>query len=134
MGDRSAGATTTLTWHPRHRRALTTLLVAGALDLAGGIAFAVADHLSIATGLYWAVTTATTVGYGDITPRTTAAHLIAVLVMLTVVPLFAATFSLLTSGLTARHVRAEGAAARRRLDHIIRHHPDLPDLPDESEG
>lgn len=113
----------------RHRRALVTIAIAATLDIAGGVAFATVEHRSIAVGLYWAVTTATTTGYGDVTPRTPVGHVIAVLVMLTVVPLFAATFSLLTSGLTAAHVRAEGAQARRRLDHIIRHHPQIPDFP-----
>lgn len=117
----------------RRRGALVTLGVALALDAAGGIVFAAVEHLPVGVGLYWAVTTATTTGYGDITPRTTAGHAIAVLVMLTVVPLFAATYSLLTSGLTAAHVRAEGAQARQRLDHIIRHHPAIPDLPEPKE-
>lgn len=111
------------------KRPVATILCAATLDVGGGVAFAGVEHRSIAIGLYWAVTTATTTGYGDVTPHTPVGHLIAVLVMLTVVPLFAATFSLLTSGLTAKHVRAEGAQARRRLDHIIRHHPQIPDLP-----
>lgn len=88
-----------------HRAALVTIATASALDAAGGLAFAGAEHRSAAAGLYWAVTTATTVGYGDVTPHTAAGHLIAVAVMLTVVPLFAATFSLFTSGLTSVHVR-----------------------------
>lgn len=102
------------------RRAIIVIALAVALDLIGGILFAIVEHLSIGIGLYWSVTTATTVGYGDISPHTTTGHLIAVFVMLTVIPLFAATFSLLTSGLTAVHVHQEGAAMKRRLDHAIR--------------
>jgi voltage-gated potassium channel len=112
-----------------HRRALKTIAVAGALDLVGGVCFAWVEHLSVGLGLYWAVATATTVGYGDVAPHTTAGHVITVLVMLTVVPLFAATFSLLTSGLTATHVHSEGERAVERLDHIIHHVPDIPELP-----
>lgn len=112
----------------RHRRAFATIAVAGCLDVLGGLAFALVEHLPVGLGLYWAVTTATTTGYGDVTPHTPAGHVIAVAVMLTVIPLFAATFSLLTSSLTAEHVRSEGHEMRRRLDHIIRHHPQLPDL------
>ncbi|HET6867732.1 MAG TPA: potassium channel family protein [Solirubrobacteraceae bacterium] len=113
-----------MTWHRRHRRALLTLAVAVALDIAAGFAFAAVEHVGAGIGLYWALTTATTVGYGDVAPRGTAGHLIAAVAMLTVVPLFAATFSLLTSGLTAEHVRNEGHEVRRRLDHIIRLHED----------
>lgn len=37
---------------------------------------------SIPRGIYWAVVTLTTVGYGDVTPQTTVGHIIATLVMI----------------------------------------------------
>ena len=98
-----------------HKAAAATIAAAAALNLAFGTAFAAADHLSTGDGLYFAITTATTVGYGDITPRGWLAHLLAVAMMLTVVPLFAATFSLFTSGLTAGHVRRAEQAIK---DHV----------------
>lgn len=118
----------------KHRRALGTIAVAGCLDVAGGLAFAAVEHLDVGLGLYWALATATTVGYGDVTPHSTAGHLIAALVMLTVVPLFAATFSLLTTALTSEHVSAETERVRHRLDHVIRHHPDIPAYEDLQDG
>lgn len=87
-----------------HRAAAATITAAVTLDAAAGLAFAAAEHLPPGLGLYWALTTADTVGYGDIAPHTAAGHWIAAVVMLTVVPLFAATFSLFTTGLTASHV------------------------------
>lgn len=113
----------------RFRGALLTILAAAALDAVGGLVFAAVEHLTSWQGIYWAVATATTVGYGDITPHTLAGHVIAVLVMLTVVPLFAATFSLFTSGLTAGGIQSACHRTVTRLDHIIRHHPAIPDLP-----
>ena len=113
----------------RRATAAWTLAAAITLDMAAGLAFAAVEHLSVAKGLYWAVATATTVGYGDIVPRTGAGQWLAVVAMLTVIPLFAAVFSLVTSSLTSRHVhRSLGPDLHRKLDHIIKHHPDIPDL------
>ena len=113
------------------RLAYLTILAAIALDVIAAICFAAAENISVGNGFYWAVATATTVGYGDVTPHNGLGKVIAVLVMLTVIPLFAATFSLFTTLLTANHVSRETGYLRRRLDHIIKHHPDIPDLPAE---
>lgn len=99
----------------RHRTAVVTIVAALALDALGGMAYAAAENLPLPLGLYWAVQTATTVGYGDVPPRSGAGHVIAVLVMLTVVPLFAATFSLFTSGLTAGHVERHAEAVKQHV-------------------
>jgi voltage-gated potassium channel len=58
--------------------ALLTLLTA----LTGGAAFASVENISVGNGIYWAITTMTTVGYGDIVPHTSAGKVIAIIVML----------------------------------------------------
>jgi voltage-gated potassium channel len=109
-----------------HRGALITVAAAGILDVAGGLAFAAAEHIPYVTGLYWALTTATTVGYGDVIPHKAAGHLIAVAVMLTVIPLFGATFSLFTSGMTAGHIRASEARIKAHVEERLKHHLKTP--------
>lgn len=83
--------------------------------LAGGVAFAITEHISIWLGWYWAVTTASTVGYGDVTPKTPLGHVIAVVVMLTTIPVLGAVFALWSG--------AAAAARLRRLMHMGRSFP-----------
>jgi len=98
-----------------HRGAIITIASATVLDALGGVAFAAVEHLPVTTGLYWSVVTATTVGFGDVVPTSPTARLISVFVMLTVIPLFSATFSLFTAGLQAGHL---GRAESRITDHV----------------
>jgi voltage-gated potassium channel len=112
------------------RAALTTIAGAVAFDLIGAVWFAAVEHLPVLTGIYWSITTATTVGYGDITPQTHTGRLIAVLVMLTVIPLFAATFSLLTTSLTTAHMSKLHDEAMAHIQHIKEHLGVDAELPD----
>ena len=77
-----------------HRRNVV-LLLAGAVacTVAGGAAFAATQHLPFTTGLYWAITTATTVGYGDVTPHNASGRVVASLTMLTTIPMLASVFA-----------------------------------------
>ena len=108
--------------HSHHRRALAVIAAAAGLDTALGLAFAPADHVSTGDGLYFALATATTVGYGDVTARGWIARLLACLMMTTVIPLFASAFSLLTSGLTAGHVEGAEERIKKHVNGALRHH------------
>lgn len=101
---------------PAHRRAWQVLALTAVLDGALGLAFGAADHVGAWNGLYFATTTATTVGYGDITPHGWGPHLIAVAIMVTVIPLFTSVFSFFTSGLTASHIDARHDELKRHID------------------
>jgi voltage-gated potassium channel len=91
---------------PHHRKHIAILLAAAAgCVLAGAGAFAGTQSLPFSTGLYWAVTTATTVGYGDVTPHNGAGRVIASLVMLTTIPLLASVFALATGEAAVAGVR-----------------------------
>jgi voltage-gated potassium channel len=57
-------------------------LLAALTAVAGGQAFATAEGVSSGDGLYWSLTTMTTVGYGDVTPATSTGKVVAVMVIL----------------------------------------------------
>jgi voltage-gated potassium channel len=73
--------------------------------LIGAWLFALAENLPFSTGLYWAITTATTVGYGDVTPHNGIGRFLASAVMLTTIPLLASVFALATGGAAAAGIR-----------------------------
>jgi voltage-gated potassium channel len=82
-----------------------------AVAVAGGCAMRLADagtFPSVWRGLWWAIQTVTTVGYGDVVPRTVAGRLVASVVMLTGI----AFVSVLTATVAAAFIES----ARRRLD------------------
>jgi voltage-gated potassium channel len=101
-------------------RARIAILLAAALGctLVGGALFAATQKLPFSSGLYWAITTATTVGYGDVTPRNGAGRLIASAVMLTTIPLLASVFALATGGYVTAGIRR-----------VLAMHSPLPDRP-----
>jgi voltage-gated potassium channel len=74
-----------------------------ALTVAGGVAARLLDHRDFHTfgdGLWWALQTVTTVGYGDIVPRNTIGRLIGAAVMLNGIALVA----VITAGVTATFI------------------------------
>lgn len=97
-----------------HRAAAVTISVAVALDVACGLLYGAAEHLPAARALYCAVGNAVTEG-ACTAPATAAGRWVNLAEFLLVVPLFAATFSLFTSGLTGAHVRRHVEASEERL-------------------
>jgi voltage-gated potassium channel len=93
-----------LNTRPQRHIALLLSAAVGCV-LVGGALFAVTQHLPVTTGWYWAITTATTVGYGDVTPHNASGRVVASLVMLTTIPLLAAVFALVTGSAAAAGVR-----------------------------
>ncbi|HXZ65159.1 MAG TPA: potassium channel family protein, partial [Streptosporangiaceae bacterium] len=66
----------------RRQHVASLLLAAVACMLVGAALFALSQDVPFTTALYWAITTATTVGYGDVTPHNGAGRVIASAVML----------------------------------------------------
>ena len=87
--------------------------------LGGGAAFAAVEtsqHLSAWDGVWWAVTTVTTVGYGDVSPETDAGRIIAIAVMVVGIGFVA----LVTAAAAERFMRRapQTAELEHRLEEI----------------
>ncbi|KRK70968.1 ion channel [Lacticaseibacillus nasuensis] len=72
----------------------TLILIASAI-------YAYAEHTDFANGLWWAIVTATTVGYGDIAPHTLLGRTVAVVLMFTGIGLIGTLTSSITAYFTA---------------------------------
>jgi voltage-gated potassium channel len=107
----------------RDAAVLTTFTVLG-----GGAAYAAVEktdlhghHLGVWDGVWWAMTTVTTVGYGDLTPQTTGGRLIAMVVMLVGIGFVA----VLTAAAASRFLRdqqqerSDLIAIEARLDEVL---------------
>jgi hypothetical protein len=104
-----------------HRAALIVIATAIVLDTLLGLAFALAENIPIPHGLFCGLANAVTDGC-DIAPHTHYGYEITTAEYLLVVPLFAATFSLFTSGLTNLHIIRSEHRMRDHVEERFRHH------------
>ena len=112
---------------PSIRMAASVIVTATALVVVGGgILIRVLDHSeypNIWVGMWWAIQTVTTVGYGDVTPKHASGRLVGVIVMLEGIAFLAIITAAITSSFVARAERehaladdVEDAALEARLD------------------
>lgn len=115
---------------PRHAAYLI-----GAFWALAVIVFGVVERLidpktfhTVWLGMWWAVETVTTVGYGDIVPSQTAGKVIAGFLMLGGLSLLAVVTAAVTSGFVARSQQAARPAGQdpvmRKLDELAAQGPD----------
>jgi voltage-gated potassium channel len=87
--------------------AATTVVV-----IAGGVLMRLLDHgeySDIWVGMWWALQTVTTVGYGDVTPENPSGRIIAAFVMLQGIAFLAVTTAAITSTFVARASKERAA-------------------------
>lgn len=91
---------------PKVRTAASVIVVATLVIVVGGGAlFRVLDHKEYASlwiGMWFALQTVTTVGYGDVTPKDAAGKLVAALIMLEGIAFLAIVTAAITSTFIAR--------------------------------
>jgi len=91
------------------------------LSLAGGILIKLADHENFPTfglGIWWALQTVTTVGYGDVVPTTLLGRVIGGVVMVIGIAFISFVTAGVTSVLVQQAARAESAADREHREEI----------------
>ena len=87
--------------------------------VASGALMRVLDHKeypNIFIGMWWAIQTVTTVGYGDVTPKDVAGRIVAAFVMLEAIALVAIVTAAITSTFVARaaHLQQDQKAEEAR--------------------
>jgi voltage-gated potassium channel len=102
------------------RAAVGVIVTATAIVVVlGGVAMRVLDHSeysNVWVGMWWALQTVTTVGYGDVTPQHFAGRVIGALVMLYGIAFLTITIAAITSTFVARAERAQGLETAERDD------------------
>jgi voltage-gated potassium channel len=89
---------------PRQAAAIIAT-VSTAITVVSGLLMTVVDHKSfpsLGSGLWWAVQTVTTVGYGDYVPENVAGRIVATLVMLGGIGFLTVVTAAITSAFVAR--------------------------------
>lgn len=111
---------------PSVRTAASVIVAATFLVVVvGGVAMRVFDHEeypNVWVGMWWAIQTVTTVGYGDVTPQEPAGRIVAVFVMLEGIALLTIVIAAITSTFVARAAaehKAEEAIEEDEQEHRI---------------
>lgn len=69
----------------------------------GAVAYSLSEHVSLGESFWWAIATATTVGYGDISPHTIVGKIVALLLMIVGIGII----GMLTSSITTYFVKSD---------------------------
>jgi voltage-gated potassium channel Kch len=105
---------------PRVTTAATVIVIATtAVVVAGGLLMRFLDHkeyASVWVGMWWAIQTVTTVGYGDVTPSAVSGRIVAVFVMLEGIALLTIVIAGITSTFVARAQRELAAREAQEED------------------
>ncbi len=103
----------------KHQIRLVTGLIT-VITVVSATLFAQTQHVSWFIGFYWAITTITTVGYGDVTPHNAAGRWIAMGTMLTAIPLAGAAFAGWAASIVSIQLRRVwGMAMNKTHNHLV---------------
>lgn len=106
---------------------LTTLICIGI----GGVTIHYAEGMSFSDGLWWSFVTATTVGYGDISPSTIPGRIIATVLMLVGIGLIGSLTSTITTLFFQKHEQKSETSRDKLIRSIQDQLDNFDDLSDE---
>jgi voltage-gated potassium channel len=95
------------------------VVVTASVVILGGILMRVLDgeeYPNVWKGMWWALQTVTTVGYGDVTPQNTSGRIVAAFVMLEGVAFLSIVIAAITSIFVARAQRESAAGQALAMD------------------
>ena len=106
---------------PPSVRTAASVIVAGTavVVVVGGVLMRVLDHeeySNVWVGMWWALQTVTTVGYGDVTPTNPSGRIIATFVMLEGIALLTIVIAAITSTFVARAAQESALAGSDIVD------------------
>lgn len=98
------------------------VVIAVSVAVAGGLLAKWVDPGigTVGDALWWATSTVTTVGYGDVVPTNTAGRFVGVIVMLTGISLIPIVTTLVVTVFIAQRQRETNEADRRHRNEVIR--------------
>jgi voltage-gated potassium channel Kch len=94
--------------------AVLIAIVSSLMTVGAGLLMTIVDHAnfpSVGSGLWWAVQTVTTVGYGDHVPANVAGRLVAALVMLVGIGFLTVITAAITSTFVSRSRREQASSS-----------------------
>ena len=121
-----------------HRRGFThAMALFGVIALVAAGLFAVFEGQSLIDGLWWAMVTLTTVGYGDLSPATAGGRVVAVALMLTsigIVSVVTANIAAFFVGDDADHASTNVEERLEAIEKLIVEHSSCHQSPDQTHG
>ncbi len=102
------------------KNSLIIFIIFIVLTIIYSLSFSIMEHVSFLDGLYWTVISMTTIGYGDITPKTTYGRFLAIAIALTGIGVYSTLASLMINYIVDTNIaRFQGLLSMKKKNHIV---------------